>query len=416
MNEHTTRIKLSEPQHAFVTSTAPYPAFVAGYGAGKTYAAIFRTIALKAQYPALNFAYYMPTYDLIAKTAFPRFEEIYDSLKISIKTNKVDATITPKNCGILIFRTMERPEKIVSYEVADSVLDEIDTLPTDKAREVWNKAIGRNRQRKPDGALNTMGVATTPEGFRFVYEAWKREPAVGYELIRASTYSNIENLPGGYIDSLKAIYPPAQLSAYLDGEFVNLTSGSVYTEFDRQRCATNDTLKADDILHVGMDFNVGKMTAVVFVIRDNDTAHAVAEYTGVLDTPAMIALLKSRYPNRIFVYPDASGNSRKSVNASESDLSLLRQAGFQVMVNSRNPAVKDRVLSVNICFRNLQVKINPAYCPSLVESFEKQCYDKNGEPDKTAGHDHIIDAAGYFIAYRYPIAARPAIITKLQGL
>jgi hypothetical protein len=116
------------------------------------------------------------------------------------------------------------------------------------------------------------------------------------------------------------------------------------------------------------------------------------------------------------VYPDASGGSRKSVNASESDLSLLRQAGFQVMVNSRNPAVKDRVLSVNRCFMDLQVKINPALCPSLVESLEKQCYDKNGEPDKTAGHDHIIDAAGYFIAYRYPIAARPAIITKLQGL
>lgn len=412
-----TLIKLSKPQHEFLTTPHPYPAFVAGFGSGKTQAAVYRTIALKFDQPPLNFAYYMPTYDLIARTAFPRFEQVFDELKIRAKFNKVEATITPDGMGAIIFRSMERPDKIVSYETADSILDELDTLPTNKAREVWEKALGRNRQKKTFGKRNTMGVATTPEGFRFVYEAWKKNPSEGYYIIKASTQSNAANLPEGYIDSLKSVYPSNRLAAYLDGEFVNLTSGNVYNDFDRAKCATNETLQPNDILHIGMDFNVGKMAAVVFVIRTNDVACAVDELTGVLDTPSMISMIKSRFSgHRVFVYPDASGGSRKSVNASESDISLLRQAGFQIMVNNRNPAVKDRVLSVNKALRDGFIKINTQKAPSFVEGLEQQCYDKNGEPDKTSGHDHVNDAAGYFITYRYPVAARPAIVTKLGGL
>jgi hypothetical protein len=85
--------------------------------------------------------------------------------------------------------------------------DELDTLKTDKARDVWNKIIARNRQKKPDGSLNTVGVATTPEGFRFVYDRWKKNPAPGYRLIKATTMSNAANLPDGYIDSLRQLSP-----------------------------------------------------------------------------------------------------------------------------------------------------------------------------------------------------------------
>jgi hypothetical protein len=49
-----------------------------------------------------------------------------------------------------------------------------------------------------------------------------------------------------------------------------------------------------------------------------------------------------------------------------------------------------------------------------VESLEKQPYDKNGEPDKAGGLDHIVDAAGYFIAYRYPVIKRIALVQPLR--
>ena len=168
-----------------------------------------------------------------------------------------------------------------------------------------------------------------------------------------------------------------------------------------------------------MDFNVGQMAAIIFVLRDGDP-HAVMEHVEILDTPAMAALLKARYKDRghsIMVYPDASGNARKSNNASESDLAVLKQAGFQVCVNSRNPAVKDRVLSYNKMIHSegeRRFRVNVDACPHLVESLEKQAYDKNGEPDKSGGLDHVLDASGYFIVYKYPIIKRTASVSTFR--
>lgn len=409
-----TDVKLTDPQYEFVTATEQFPAFVGGFGSGKTHAAVARSIAKKLQYPRQNIAYYLPTYDLVRTIGFPRFAEMLDALELRHKVNKTDATIEFGAFGQLIFRTMDTPERIIGYEVADSLVDELDTLPLEKAREAWNKIISRNRQKKPDGSLNTVGVSTTPEGFRFVYERWVRSAAAGYRLIKATTQSNARNLPVGYIDSLQASYPSNLLAAYLDGEFVNLTAGSVYPDFDRALNQSSETIRANEPLHVGLDFNVTKMAAVIFVLRDG-MPHSVQEYTEVFDTPAMIGLLINRHAGHaIYVYPDASGGSRKSVNASLSDLALLKQAGFHVCVNPSNPAVKDRVLAVNAVCRSRDLRVNPDTCPGFVEGLEKQPYDKHGEPDKSAGLDHVLDAAGYFLTYKFPIVKRTATITPLR--
>lgn len=399
-------IRLTAPQFELVSSDDQFPCFCGGYGSGKSHALIVRAITKKLQYPKQSIAYYLPTFDLCRVIGFPRFAELLESMGLKHEINKSFATIDIEHCGRIIFRTLDSPERIVGFETADAFVDELDTLPIVKARDVWNKIIARNRQKKPDGALNTVAVGSTPEGFSFIYEAWKRDPKPGYKLIKASTQSNARNLPAGYVDSLKAIYPTNLLSAYLDGEFVNLTAGSVYPSFDRSLNATFERIKPGEALHIGLDFNVTKMAAVVHVIRDGKPL-ALDELTDVFDTPAMIALIKKRYEvHSILIYPDASGGNRKSHNASESDLSLLRQAGFRVCVNSANPAVKDRVLSMNKIIESRDYRINPDTCPVYVEGLEKQPYDKHGDPDKTGGLDHAIDAGGYFITYKFPIRMR----------
>jgi hypothetical protein len=412
-------VVLTGPQDDFVFAEEQFPALVAGFGAGKSHAAIWRALRLKFAYRQQNVAYYLPTYDLVTRMAIPRFDEILSSIKTIYKINKNDAVIEIENCGSIILRTMDNPARIVAYEVADSICDELDTLPTEKARDVWNKVIARNRQKKPDGSLNTVGVATTPEGFRFVYERWKKSPAPGYRLIKATTMSNKANLPPGYIDSLRASYPANLLSAYLDGEFVNLTAGSVYPEFDRAMNACDSVIQTSEPLHIGMDFNVGRMAAVVFVLREGNP-HAVDEMTGLLDTPAMIATIKARYAGHaIFVYPDSSGGGRRSINASESDIALLRQARFSVLAPPSNPPVKDRVLAMNQMIHsegNRRMRVNMDRCPSFVEGLEKQAYDKNGEPDKSSGFDHVNDAAGYFMHYKFPILSRAAGRRAIGGI
>jgi hypothetical protein len=409
-------VSLTATQRAFATSREPFPAFIGGFGSGKTAAAIARAMALKAHFRDCDIAYYLPTFPLVEDIALRRFPELCERKGWAFKVRGGNnPQIEFPGAGRIVFRTMENPQRIVGYEVAHSIVDELDTLPTEKAREAWNKIIARNRQKC--GMGNTVAVATTPEGFRFVYERWVKDKKPGYVLFHAKTMDNAGNLPDGYIDNLRASYPSSLLSAYLDGEFVNLTAGSVYAEFDRRLNDSRETIKPDEPLHVGMDFNVGKMAAVVFVLRDGDP-HAVEELTGILDTPAMIVSLKQRFPNRrLMIYPDASGQARKSNNASESDLSLLRAANFLVLANPTNPAVKDRVLSVNQMIHNQgarRLRVNIDGCPALVEGFEKQAYAKNGEPDKTSGLDHVIDAAGYFVCHKFPVASRRAVITPLR--
>jgi len=418
-------IELTKPQFRLVTTNSQFPAMVAGFGAGKTNALMKRALYLKFKYETCNIAYYLPTYDLVRTIAFPRFQEELAAIGMFEKEHySLVQSLTPMikiyGAGQIIFRTMDNPGRIVGYEVADSLIDELDTLKTEDARTAWQKIIARNRQKKPDGSKNTIAVGTTPEGFKFVYEKWKQKPpSEEYELIKASTYSNARNLPDTYIDDLLADYPSALIAAYLEGEFVNLTSGTVYPTYDRILNASTEVIRPGEGLHIGMDFNVGKMAAVVFVQRDGDP-HAVNEIMAVLDTPAMIAAIKRRFPNHaIYIYPDASGNSRKSNNASVSDLALLRQAGFNVFVNSTNPFVKDRVLAMNRMLNaggKRRLKVNADLCPSFAEGLEKQAYDKNGEPDKTSGFDHGNDAGGYFISFRFPVLNGRVVKTKIGGV
>ncbi len=412
----------TESQRAFVFSKEPFPAFVGGFGSGKTAAAIARIMTLKRLCPGQDVAYYLPTYGLVEDIAYQRFPALFERNGLSYKLNRQAATLHT-DIGRIVFRTMDNPDRIVGYEVAHSICDELDTLPLEKARNVWNKIIARNRQKaftdKGTPIPNTVGVATTPEGFRFVYERWVKNRAPGYELFRARTMDNAEHLPDGYIDNLRNSYPANLLMAYLEGEFVNLTAGSVYPDFDRALNSSAETIKPNETLHIGMDFNVTKMSAVIHVLRGDDP-HAVMEITDVFDTPAMARIIKERYKDQghaVMIYPDASGSGRRSNNASESDIAILKQHGFQVCVNPTNPAVKDRVLSMNRMLHNEGVRryrVNPQHCPHLVESLEKQPYDKAGEPDKSSGLDHILDAAGYFIAYKYPIKHRIALIQQLR--
>jgi hypothetical protein len=150
-----------------------------------------------------------------------------------------------------------------------------------------------------------------------------------------------------------------------------------------------------------MDFNITNMNAVVNVI-DGETPKTVAEITKAYDTPDMIHLIKSRYPDhKVVVYPDAAGGARKT--SGKSDVKMLKEAGFTVRMRKSNPLVRDRINAMNNAFKDQKGRVNyfvnTDTCPEYTEALEQLPY-KNGEPDKQSGFDHITDAGGYFV-YTY---------------
>ena len=301
--------------------------------------------------------------------------------------------------GTVICRSMEKPNTIVGFKIARALVDEIDTLPKMKAKQAWIKIIARMRL-VVKGQLNSIGVTTTPEGFLFVYDTFKKDPKASYSMVQASSYENEAYLPPDYIPSLIETYDEVLAMAYIRGQFVNLTAGSVYPHFNRATCNTLTLYKQGEPLHIGMDFNVGKMAACVF----NDRSEGIDEFIDYADTPSIITAIQDRYPkSAIHVYPDASGQSGSTKGATVTDHKLLRAAGFGVYSKKVNPRVRDRVITVNKRFEDGTVKINVAKMPVTTEALEQQAYDKNGEPDKSTGHDHPCDAGGYFILYNHPL-------------
>ena len=406
------KFQLTEPQEKLVLSQAKYPAFVAGFGAGKSEAMCKAAFIDAAHSSDALIGLYAPTYDLVRLITAPRICAILSEQGVPHKWNKQENIVYTNypRFGDFILRTMDNPERIVGYETYRAHVDELDTLKPEMAQRVWNQVIARNRQ-KPKGVadvFNRVSAYTTPEGFRFVYDRWVRNAADGYEIIQAPTYSN-PFLPEDYVESLRLSYPAELIEAYIEGRFVNLTSGVVYTGYDRDGCRSAETIQGNEPLHIGQDFNVNDMASVVFVARE-DKWHAVDELKGLRDTPHLIDTLRNRYAGHaIYIYPDASGDSRKTVNASVSDLELLRQAGFKVRSPRANPRVKDRILAVNSAFNKGRLFVNDSKCPVYAEALEQQAYDKNGEPDKTTGHDHANDAGGYFVHYTMPVR-KPVVL------
>jgi len=405
-----TRLKINatRPQAQFLTLPHRYRLFCAGYGAGKSETMIQAAVIDGCQSADALVGLYAPTYDLVRLITAPRLMAKLDEHGVRATHNKAENIVytSDPSWGDFVLRTMDNPARIVGYETFAAHADEIDTLRFDQAKEAWNKIIARNRQkpRGMDNVENRVGAYTTPEGFRFAHWRWVQQQNDEYGMIQAPSYSN-PYLPDGYTDSLRATYPAALAEAYIEGKFVNLTTGTIYKEYDRERCRSAETIRDKEPLFIGQDFNVGDMASTIYVKRETGW-HAVDELTGLYDTPELVRVLRERFVDaghKVIIYPDASGAGRSTNDASSSDIALLQGAGFLVRVNKTNPRVKDRIISVNQAFASGALWVNDRACPETASCLERQAYDKNGEPDKSSGYDHQNDATGYPIVFEMPV-------------
>jgi len=403
---------VTDPQDDFIHSLAKYPAIIGGLGSGKTKAGIIRLIYLMLQHRGTNAAYYMPTYDLLRLRAMQGIEEELTELGVGFYTNRADYTITVKNYGTIILRSYDNPQRIVAYEVAHSIVDELDTLPKNKAEVVWRKITERNRQSCPHSQGNTIGCVTTPDqGYSgFVYQRWFLKGSKDHEVIKAPTISN-PYIPDGYIDQIRENYDSVLAELYLQGEIVSLTANKVYHFFDRTEHHTDRILyDDDDEIMVGVDFNIGGCCAIISV-QEDDRPITVGEFVSHDTRDFCQRLGKYAKNNRkITVYPDASGKSQRT-NASLSDIDIIRQAGFAVDTPRHNPPIRDRVNAVNGLLSHHRWLVNTENCPNLTESLEAQGYDVRGQPEKFSEHpalDDWVDAAGYFIHRKWSLS-RPIL-------
>jgi hypothetical protein len=404
----TKQLKLLPHQFAIIKdTTTKILGLVSGFGAGKTFAVARKAITLAIANPGHDGIVTEPNFPLLTQILIPELKTALDYFGIPFEFKTGESIFYCQVDGKetrIICKSMEGYERLVGINAAWVIMDEFDTAKTELAYNAYIKLLGRIRV----GNIRQMVIVSTPEGYRAMYRIFVEEAGEGKRLIRAKTTDNY-HLPQDYIDTMRSQYPPELIEAYLNGEFTNLTSGTVYTQYDR---TLNDTSSIDDgmsDIHIGIDFNVGAMSAVICIIKDSKI-FVVGEFVDLFDTPELIETLETAYQGRrVFAYPDAAGDARKSVQASTSDIKLLRQAGFTIRADSKNPGIMDRVNGLNSLFKNAtgdrRCFVNTVKCPKLTKALEQQSYDENTRmPDKKNGHDNKgIDALGYLAAKLFPL-------------
>ena len=102
-------------------------------------------------------------------------------------------------------------------------------------------------------------AASTPEGFRWLYNTCGTDEAkerTDRQLIKMRTQDN-PHLPDDFIERMQANYDPSMLQAYLNREFVNLTTGKGYARFTRENNVITDKPdKGLEPLRNGKDYNI----------------------------------------------------------------------------------------------------------------------------------------------------------------
>jgi len=381
-----------------------YVGFCGGYGSGKTYTLVVKQVLLCFRSQGFTHLFLEPTIPLIDDVALPTWNLILEKYGIPhtfrVSPRPVFKLLLPGGETPILLRSMENYERLIGVNAASIASDETDTT----RQEVAEKAMIRLQGRVRVGNCPQIAAASTPEGYGFMYTFFEEQKADNKRLYRGKSEDN-PYLDKDFVEDLKSKYHPQLVKAYLNGEFVNLESATVFYEFDRTKHTTGVFLpEPAERIVFGADFNVGQCHALYGVIRAGQRGqelHCFAE-SKVADTFALVTHLQHKYPRHlaaglITCYPDASG-SHDSTSSTQSDHEILRGAGVKVVAERRNPYVAETLAHANVHMHRNLVFLNPTTCHDTINAVERWSYDpKTLKPSKGGATDysHPGDALRY---------------------
>ena len=390
---------LTKPQTEVINNKSRFRVLITGRRFGKTFLAI-NELAKFASQSNKKVWYIAPTYRQAKQICWNDLKDRLIQHRWVKKINNSDLTITLKNNSSITLRGADNEQSLRGVGLDFIVMDEF----ADVHKEAWYEVLRPTLSDTKGHAL----FCGSPRGFgNWSYELFKQN-----ETNKDWASFKYTTLEGGQVDDdeieqAKQDLDERTFQQEYEATFVNY-SGMIYYNFNRQKNIVEKYDKDAGVLHIGLDFNVDPMSAVVCIII-NETIIVVDEiqiYSS--NTQEMCEEIRTRYQNKkIIVYPDPSARQRKTSAGGFTDLSILKNAGFDVKCKNTAPLIRDRINAVNAKLKNVNGK-NSLFivksCKNVIKSIERQIYKEGTHvPDKDSGYDHMNDALGYLIEFNFPL-------------
>ena len=377
---------LTKPQKNVIKDDSRFRVLITGRRFGKTFVAI-NEIAKFASIPNKKIWW-----------GVLKEKMIYHKWVKSI--NHSDLTLTLKNNSQITLRGSDNESSLRGVGVHFLILDEFQDIN----KTAWYEVLRPTLSDTEGHAL----FCGTPRGFgNWSYDLYKMgENNKDWKSFQYTTLEG-EQVSEDEIEQAKQDLDLRTFQQEYEATFVNY-SGMIYYNFSRDKNIIEKYNKNTGVLHIGLDFNVDPMSAVVCII-ENDRIFVVDEvqiYSS--NTNEMCDEIKTRYKNKqIVVYPDPSARQRKTSAGGLTDLAILKNNGFDVRCRSTAPLVRDRINAVNSKLKNVNGKNSlfiVKFCKNAIKSIERQIYKEGTHiPDKDSGYDHMNDALGYLVEYNFPL-------------
>jgi hypothetical protein len=429
-----THIKLHPGQSAvyedlFIEKTCRFSTAVCSRGWGKSFfagvaatTACFELMELPDEVPNKNVYIIAPTYDQVTDIYYPL---LYYELGLEdyvIKASKDTGRFEfPGNVNLRLisFEAIERMRGKGAYFVVN---DEVSS---------WTKGLGfkaawqgiiqpcivtrwspKNAKRFGAKSPGRALTISTPKGYNFLYDMFNMPEIDPLWKSYHFDYRSSPYLDPAEIERIRHSIDPLEFAAEYLADFKE-SGNNVFYCFERKIHVRKDVPEFVDgeAIHIGIDFNVGLQCSSVFALRGSQI-HFLDEFKGHPDTEQLAIAIKGRYPGRkIYVYPDPTGNARKtSAPVGRTDFSILQGAGFEIRARSKSPGIVDSVNAVNKHLQTAAGDVNMFVhprCTGIITSLERTKWvDKNPDTatiDKSEGVEHFSDSVRYATEYLFPV-------------
>jgi len=384
---------IADDQHRFIVACC-------GRRFGKTFLSMNR-LAYHSRPPNQKSFYIAPTYRMAKQIIWEPLVLKLSSLNWVRGIDKSDLSITLVNNSVISLRSADNPDSLRGVGLNFCVFDET----ADMDPSVWYEVI-RPTLSTTRGRSLFLGTPKGHNWFKDLYDQSATNPDV-WSSYQYTTLDGAQ-VPLDEIESARKDLDSRTFEQEYEARFNNY-SGIVAYAFGDHNITTLNAPEPVEPLHIGGDFNVSPMTAVV-MRRTATGLQAIDEITIYnSNTNEMVDEIRNRYPaNPINFYPDPAGTQRKTSANGNTDIKILENAGFRVFYHRAHPLVKDRINAANSLFHQrtdntTRFHIDPK-CKYTIKSLRGFCFKEGTQiPDKDSGLDHHFDSLTYAIEYLFPL-------------